>query len=87
MAMTREQLEQYERMCHAMFQSTNPQERQHAQATVTRETQSTDFIPKCQFIFDNCQSHYGLLVAAKALTQLVRFPASRLRRALLTWLG
>lgn len=45
--------------------------RQDAQARLLTLQSSADFIPTCQYILDNSQSHYARLVASNSLTELI----------------
>lgn len=63
-------LTQIEGLCQKVF-AGHQHERKAAGRQLVAMTQSTDFIPKCQFILENSHHSYTLMVAGKSLCELV----------------
>ena len=76
--MDAQQLAQVESLCETLYtgatstdESGNPISRADAQSRLLSLQSSADYIPQCQYILDQSQSHYARLVAANSLTELI----------------
>jgi len=69
--MNTEQLQQVEQLSNTLYTTGNEGARQEAQSRLLSLQTSAENIPTCQFILDNSQSHFALLVAANSLTSLI----------------
>ena len=69
--MNSEQLQQVEQLATTLYTTPDESARQDAQSRLLSLQTSAENIPMAQFILDNSQSHYALLVAANSLTALI----------------
>jgi len=69
--MNQEQLSQVESLCEILYNSSNPQDRAHAQQQLLSLQSSAEYIPQCQYILDNSSNSYALLLASNSLTKLI----------------
>eukprot|EP00941_MAST-03F_sp_MAST-3F-sp1_P000272 g272.t1 len=69
--MSQADLQRMENLCQRVFNSQDPRDQGIAQAELVSITDTPQFIPKCQYIFENSTNNYALMVAAKSLTKLV----------------
>ncbi|GAQ78625.1 Nuclear transport receptor RanBP16 [Klebsormidium nitens] len=64
-------LAQLESLCERLYNSSNPQERAHAEQTLAVFSVNTDYISQCQYILDNSASPYAQLLASSSLVKLL----------------
>lgn len=64
-------LAQLESLCERLYNSSNPQERAHAEQTLQVFSVNTDYISQCQYILDNSASPYAQLLASSSLVKLL----------------
>mmetsp|Transcript_992 Transcript_992/g.1252 ORF Transcript_992/g.1252 Transcript_992/m.1252 type:complete len:1105 (-) Transcript_992:236-3550(-) len=69
--MNAEQLAQVESLCDVLYNSSDQQNRAHAQQQLLSLQSSAEYIPQCQYILDNSSSGYALLLASTSLTKLI----------------
>ena len=65
------ELQRIESLCNTLYNGDNPQQQQDAQAQLNLLQSSVSQIPLCQYVLDNSQNPYAILVASEALTKLV----------------
>jgi hypothetical protein len=64
-------LAQLESLCERLYNSSNPQERAHAEQTLQVFSVNTEYISQCQYILDNSASPYAQLLASSSLVKLL----------------
>jgi exportin-7 len=90
-----QELTRIEGLCDQLYSGQNSQQVEFAQSQLNLLQSSVSYIPQCQFILDNSQNPYAILVASEALTKLVtnswnHFKSEQrvvIRDYLLTFLG
>ena len=90
-----QELTRIEGLCDQLYSGQNSQQVEFAQSQLSLLQSSVSYIPQCQFILDNSQNPYAILVASEALTKLVtnswnHFKSEQrvvIRDYLLTFLG
>lgn len=65
------QLAQLEGLCTSLYTSASGTERAQAQQSVLVLQSSAEYIPQCQYVLDNSNVAYALLVASNSLTHLI----------------
>ncbi|EQC37130.1 hypothetical protein SDRG_05357 [Saprolegnia diclina VS20] len=65
------ELQHFEMLCTALYQSADERERSMAQQSVLVLQSSAEHIPRCQHILDNSTNMLALLVASTSLTKLI----------------
>ena len=65
-----QELQRIESLCNTLYNDSGG-DVQHAQSQLNLLQSSVSYIPQCQFILDQSQNPYAILVASEALTQLV----------------
>lgn len=65
------QLVQVEALCETLYNSADETARSHAQNQLLSLQTSAERIPQCQYILDNSENAYALLLASSSLTRLI----------------
>lgn len=65
------QLAQVEALCETLYNSADESARSHAQNQLLSLQTSAERIPQCQYILDNSENAYALLLASSSLTRLI----------------